>query len=140
MPYFKDCRTIVEEYNKIYNGVVNEIKEQYYIKISLFPIMENKGATKDQIQDIINKIKQCEIFIADISDNNPNVMYETGWARALGKHVLLFREKNSEKPKSDYANDTYHEYDNDARSVTLRDIALKNIIEVLNKNFSLINV
>jgi nucleoside 2-deoxyribosyltransferase len=100
--------------------------------------MENRGETQDQIQDIINKIKQCSIFIADISNNNPNVMYEAGWARALDKHVILFREKKSEKPKSDYANDTYHEYDNDARSVTLHKIAMENIVEVLNKNFGLI--
>jgi len=135
MPYFEKDPNIVREYNEIYENVVKEIKERYGINISLFPIMENKGETQDQIQGIINKIKQCNIFIADISNNNANVMYETGWARGLDKHVLLFREKNSEKPKSDYANDIYHEYDDNARSVTLKQIALKNIIEVLNKKF-----
>lgn len=65
-------------------------------------------------------------------------MYETGWARALDKHVLLFREKSSERPKSDYANDTYHECDNSARSVTLKKIARDNIVEILNKNFGVV--
>jgi hypothetical protein len=138
MPYYKENPDIVREYNNIYEGVIEEIRRKYKIRISLFPIMENRGETQDQIQDIINKIKQCSIFIADISDNNPNVMYETGWARALDKHVILFREKSSEEPKSDYANDTYHKYDNDMRSLTLHKIALENIVEVLNKNFGLI--
>lgn len=138
MPYFQKNPVIIREYNEIYNEVIQEIKKKYGKKISLFPIMENKGDTQDQIQDIINKIKQCSIFIADISDNNANVMYETGWARALDKHVLLFREQSSEKPKSDYSNDTYHEYDNNARSVTLKKIAWDNIVETLNKNFGLV--
>jgi nucleoside 2-deoxyribosyltransferase len=139
MPYFNNDPTVVREYNEIYEVVIQEIREKFGIKISLFPIMENKGETQDQIQDIINKIKQCSIFIADISNNNANVMYETGWARALDRHVLLFREKKSEKPKSDYANDTYHEYDDDARMVTLKKIAWDNITEVLNKNFGLVH-
>lgn len=139
MPYFQGNPEIVREYNIIYEGVVAEIRNKYGIKISLFPIMENKGETQDQIQDIINKIKQCSIFIADISDNNANVMYEAGWARALDKHVLFFREEKSAEPKSDYANDTYHNYSNNARSVTLGKITRDNLLETLNKNFGLIH-
>ena len=138
MPYFDNNPQIIREYNEIYESVINDIRMTYGNNISLYPIMENRGETQDQIQDIINKIKQCSIFIADISGNNANVMYETGWARALDKHVLLFREKESEKPKSDYANDTYHEYDNKARSVTLRGKVKENILEILNKNFGLV--
>jgi nucleoside 2-deoxyribosyltransferase len=137
MPYYDS--KIIEEYNIIYEGVINKIQTKYAINISLFPIMENRGETQDQIQDIINKIKRCDIFIADISDNNANVLYETGWARALNKHVILFREKASKEPKSDYANDTYHEYDNNARYVTLEKIAMENIVEVLHKNFGIIH-
>lgn len=137
MPYFNP--EIILEYNIIYTAVIKEIQSKYGINISMFPIMENRGETQDQIQDIINKIKQCEIFIADISDNNANVLYETGWARALDKHVILVREKTSEPPKSDYANDTYHEYDNNARGVTLKKIAKENIEEVLHKNFGIIH-
>lgn len=139
MPYFQGKPEIVRDYNVIYDSVISDIRNKYSIKISLFPIMENKGETQDQIQDIINKIKQCSIFIADISDNNANVMYEAGWARALDKHVLLFREAKSAQPKSDYANDTYHEYSNDARSITLSKIAKENLLEILNKNFGLIH-
>jgi len=137
MPYHGS--KIIREYNKIYEEVSKELQLKYNINIILFPIMNNRGRTKDQIQDIFDKIKQCDIFIADISDNNANVLYETGWARALDKHVILVRERTSEAPKSDYANDTYHKYDNNARSVTLKKIAIENIEEVLNKDFGIIH-
>ena len=137
MPYFQGDPKIVEEYNTIYGNVINEISRAYGVKISLYPIMQNEGETQDQIQDIINKIQDCHIFIADISDNNANVLYETGWARALKKPTLLFREKSSASPKSDYANDTYHNYEKSCLNISLSEIARKNILEILNKNYGI---
>ena len=137
MPYFQGDPNIVAEYNTIYGNVINEISRDYGVKISLYPIMQNKGETQDQIQDIINKIQNCHIFIADISDNNANVLYETGWARALKKPTLLFREESSDSPKSDYANDTYHIYNDKYRSKSLSEIARRNILEILNKNYGI---
>ena len=137
MPYFQGDPKIVEEYNTIYGNVINEISRAYGVKISLYPIMQNEGETQDQIQDIINKIQDCHIFIADISANNANVLYETGWARALKKPTLLFREKSSASPKSDYANDTYHNYEKSCLNISLSEIARKNILEILNKNYGI---
>lgn len=137
MPYFQGNSNIVKEYNTIYGDVINEISRDYGVKISLYPIMQNEGETQDQIQDIINKIQNCHIFIADISDNNANVLYETGWARALKKPTLLFREKSSAPPKSDYANDTYHNYEKSCLNISLSGIARTNILEILNKNYGI---
>jgi len=136
MPFFDE--KVIEDYNYIYSNTIKKIAENYSINISLYPIMNNKGATQDQIQDIINKIKECKICIADITDNNPNVSYEMGWARALKKDVIIVRRKGSVEPKSDYKNDTYHEYDDSARSTDLARIISENIIEVLEKNYGLI--
>ncbi|MNL68077.1 hypothetical protein D3C87_1927440 [compost metagenome] len=66
------------------------------------------------------------------------MLYETGWARALKKHVIFVREHKSDKPKSDYSNDTYHIYKDSARSRTLSKIIEENIITVLTQNFGLI--
>lgn len=138
MPYFDGNATIVSDYNKIYDDAIKKIAEEYAINISLYPIMCNKGETQDQIQDIINKIKECKIFFADITLNNANVLYEMGWARALQKKVIIVRRKDSDKPKSDYLNDTYHDYDDNARSTDLAHVIRENIIEVLEKNYGLI--
>lgn len=139
MPYFEGKAQIVEEYNNIYDTQIKEIAKEYSLNISLFPIMCEKGATQDQIQDIINKIKEAEIVFADITDNNPNVLYEMGWARALeDKQVVIVKRKGSPAPKSDYQNDTYHEYDDSCRSISLAKIVKDNILEILKKKYGLL--
>ena len=89
--------------------------------------------------DIINKIQSCAIFFADITDNNANVSYEMGWARALKKKVIIVRRKGAEPPKSDYVNDTYHEYNDSARQSSLKKVIKENIIEELKKGYGLIS-
>lgn len=139
MPYFEGNAQIVEEYNNIYDTQIKEIAKEYSLNISLFPIMCAKGATQDQIQDIINKIKKAKIVFADITDNNPNVLYEMGWARALeDKQVVIVKRQGSPEPKSDYKNDTYHEYDDSCRSISLAKIVKENILEILEKNYGLL--
>ncbi len=64
MPYYEGKSEIIEEYNKIYSDEITTIANETKINISLFPIMCNKGATGDQIQDIINKIKEAKIVFA----------------------------------------------------------------------------
>lgn len=138
MPYFDGKAEIIQDYNCIYKTEIDKIAKEYDVNISLYPIMDNRGATQDQIQDIINKIKQCQICFADITDNNANVLYEMGWARALNKRVIIVLRENSTQPKSDYANDTYHTYNDSARSVSLGKVVRENILEELSKNFGLI--
>ena len=138
MPYFDGNSEIVADYNTIYNNKISEISEKYNVNISLFPIMCEKGATQDQIQDIINKIKKARIVFADITDNNSNVLYEMGWARALDKQVIIVRRKGSPEPKSDYKNDAYHEYDDSCRATSLAEVIEENVLEVLEKNYGLI--
>lgn len=139
MPYFEGKAEIIEEYNKIYKEVITNIAKEKRINISLFPIMCNKGATGDQIQDIINKIKEAKIVFADITDNNPNVLYEMGWARALEKKVVIVKRENSEPIKSDIQNDTWHEYDDSFRSISLGKIVKDNIVEILRNNYGLVS-
>lgn len=40
------------------------------------------------VQDIFNLIFRAQVVVVDFSDRNPNVMYETGIAHTLGKHVI----------------------------------------------------
>lgn len=139
MPFFDGNPQVVADYNIIYDNKIKDLAQRYKVNISLYPIMCEKGATQDQIQDIINKIKKAKIIFADITDNNPNVLYEMGWARALeDKQVVIIRRKGSPEPKSDYKNDTYHEYDDSCRVTSLSAIIEDNILEILEKNYGLI--
>ena len=41
------------------------------------------------ITEICRKIDQCELFCADVTGINPNVMFELGYAIARGKRIWL---------------------------------------------------
>ena len=46
--------------------------------------------------DLLRGIEHSTFCIADLSGNNPNVMWETGYAMALGKPTILIRQKSTE--------------------------------------------
>lgn len=50
------------------------------------------------IQDIFSLIKNSCIVLADFSGKNPNVMYETGVAHALGKEVIPISQSLEDVP------------------------------------------
>lgn len=57
--------------------------------------MMSTGRIVDQIHD---EIKKADLVIADISDENPNVMYELGFAQSLGKPILPIIRKGESIP------------------------------------------
>jgi hypothetical protein len=50
------------------------------------------------IQDIFNLIYKSQIVIVDFTGKNPNVMYETGIAHTLGKHVIPISQSIDDAP------------------------------------------
>ena len=50
------------------------------------------------IQDIFNLIFKAQVVIVDFSGKNPNVMYETGIAHTLGKHVIPISQTLDDVP------------------------------------------
>ena len=50
------------------------------------------------IQDIFNLIFRAHVVIADFTGKNPNVMYETGIAHTLGKHVVPIAQSINDVP------------------------------------------
>jgi len=66
--------------------------------VAMVPAAERVGAACKRLDkaafsgDIINTmkswIKSCDAVIADISGSNPNVLYEVGYAHALGKPTI----------------------------------------------------
>lgn len=128
MPYFS--KEIVESHNEIYQGVIDDIKNTHGINIILHPIMTYTGESINIVNDIFEKIKSCNIFIANISENNANVTYEMGWARALKIPTIIIKEEKAEDLKSDYKLDCYFTYKKDAHT-TLKNEIGKHIKAVL---------
>lgn len=50
------------------------------------------------IQDIFNLVFRAQVVIVDFTDKNPNVMYETGIAHTLGKHVVPISQSIDDVP------------------------------------------
>jgi len=109
-------------------GVNDEEDEKYIFVVMSFqadPLLEDtyeaikravsnqkkglKCERVDEIQEdmvitdkIIDCIKKARIVIVDLTGNRPNVYYELGYARALGKKIIL-TAKEGEKPHFDVA-------------------------------------
>jgi hypothetical protein len=50
------------------------------------------------IQDIFNLVFRASVVVVDFTGKNPNVMYETGIAHTLGKHVVPISQELSDVP------------------------------------------
>lgn len=50
------------------------------------------------IQDIFNIVFRAQVVIVDFTGKNPNVMYETGIAHTLGKHVIPITQSVADVP------------------------------------------
>lgn len=135
MPYYSD--EIIRSTNNIYTRVIDKIRGTYNVDISLpGKIMTYEGPTVNIINDVLERIENCDICFCDITGNNPNVTFEMGWARALKKHVVILKEENAEKPKSDYLLDFYSTF-NEKASITLEEAIEKNIKKILKDYYSI---
>jgi hypothetical protein len=47
---------------------------------------------------IYNQIQKADLIISDMSERNPNVFYETGYAHALQKNVILLTQNENDIP------------------------------------------
>lgn len=106
MPYDNEN---IGNFTEWINNAINRLDgkyAKYKDRLKLNPIMSKRGYALDLIDNIMNEIDQCGIFIAEISpcvikdgdqdikcDANPNVMYELGIAHNLRKPIILMREE-----------------------------------------------
>ena len=50
------------------------------------------------LQRIYNQIAKADIIVSDMTGKNPNVFYETGYAHALNKQVILLTQDSEDIP------------------------------------------
>ncbi|MGI8991723.1 MAG: nucleoside 2-deoxyribosyltransferase [Bryobacteraceae bacterium] len=66
----------------------------------------------EMTSNILDGIRQADLVIADVSRQNPNVLYEVGFAHALRKPtILLFNIKSDYNLPTDLAGLQYIAYD-----------------------------
>lgn len=50
------------------------------------------------LERVYNQISKADIVISEMTGRNPNVFYETGYAHALNKRVILLTQKSDDIP------------------------------------------
>jgi hypothetical protein len=55
--------------------------------------VDQDAFTGDIIERVKRRISDCELVIADITGNNPNVFYELGYADGAGKRVIVISQE-----------------------------------------------
>jgi len=82
-------------YNELYEEVIKKVCSSFDLKV--FRADESYGPGLI-LADIIRQIDESKMIIADISQSNPNVFYEVGYAHALNKPTILIAEKSTILP------------------------------------------
>ncbi len=98
---------------------------------------ERADAVRDN-QAVIEKIKKsiqrAGLIVADMTDNNPNVFYEIGYAHGLGKECLLITQTPSEDAPFDLRHLEHIKYSTDQQDLTTLTRALaETIVRVRNR-------
>ncbi len=90
MPYISFKR--VNDFNNLFKEVLKEISEKkVQAKVSLIPIMRFRGNSQRIDSRLIKCIKECDIFIADLTTCNDNVIFEVGLAEGNNKPMILLK-------------------------------------------------
>lgn len=82
-----------QEFNDVYLLGIREVAERLGFTVERADEIEHGDSIVDVI---IDRIKTCQVLIADTTDSNPNVFYEIGYGNALDvPTVLICKEGNS---------------------------------------------
>lgn len=85
------------------------------------------------MEDIWTKINQAAFIIADVTERNPNVMYEMGIVHSIGKPAILITQDINNIP-FDFKHLRHQEYRDNSDSFKTFGIQLKEIVVDLYKN------
>jgi len=139
MPYFDGNPATVAEYNRVYTEAISEIQNTFsHQNLSLFDIMQYTGSTTNILDSIFSQIKECSIFIVDITAANANVFCEYGYAKALNKDIVIFK-KADDSTKIPFDIDKYNRYEYSS-TYQLRDLIVLHVSNILVKQYGLIKV
>lgn len=110
-----------EKMNSFYlDGIVPAVKNSGY---ECNRADSNLGSVPIMFQ-IFDDILKAKVVIADITNSNPNVLYELGVCHALKRNVILIKHDFDSNPPFDLSHIRYHGY-SDAESLR------KKLIEIL---------
>jgi AbiJ N-terminal domain 5 len=81
-------------FNQVHEGICRACTAAGFRCLRVDDIWEESTV----IQDIFNLIFRAHVVVVDFTGKNPNVMYETGIAHTLGKHVVPISQSLDDVP------------------------------------------
>lgn len=113
MPYISFKR--VNEFNTLFKEILQELTNDGPYNFELIPIMRFRGESQRIDARLIKCIRECDVFIADLTTNNDNVIFEIGMAEGLQKPMLLIKaEEDTDKMAfEEYKEDSQIPFDMD---------------------------
>lgn len=108
MPFNEDHDTVGAK--MAFQAVENSVKPTRYSELHIGRVddlYDNNG--KAITENIYKAINDADFIIADLTDNRPNCYYELGYARALGKDIVVVAKEGTklEFDESDKTNFSY---------------------------------
>lgn len=82
-------------YNELYEDVIKKVCKEFDLTVIRADETYGPGLI---LADIIKQLNESRLIIAEISQSNPNVFYEVGYAHALNKPTILIAEKMTKLP------------------------------------------
>jgi nucleoside 2-deoxyribosyltransferase len=137
MPYYSD--PMVNEYNKLFKEALAEVqkKAKSEVMIELIPIMRFKGKSERIDGRLLEKIKECDVFIADLTGCNPNVCFEIAYAEGREKPMIIIK-KNTDKKTAPFDMDKlqYIPFQDKTYYSSIKGIINNNLPTILTEQFS----
>lgn len=94
------CFTIMpfsEDFSDVYATIRRAVNSIDDLEIEVFRLGDNLAPGRIS-QELIQSLDDSKICIADLTGSNPNVMWEIGYAMALGKPVIFLSQNLAERP------------------------------------------
>jgi nucleoside 2-deoxyribosyltransferase len=93
---FADCKNLPEVWEDVIRTNIfgESALQKWYRCMRADDIYDNTSI----IDDIVRLISEADIIIADLTTRNPNVMYELGYAHALGKECIPITQSMGDVP------------------------------------------
>jgi hypothetical protein len=138
MPYWTHLK--VNEYNKVFKNILTQVQSQTKLNIvlDLIPIMRFKGKSQRIDKRLLDSIRKCEIFIADLTGCNPNVLYEVAFAEGCNKPSILMKEEiDTALLPFDMDKRQYIPYNVDAFYDDFSKKVINNLKAILNEDFKM---
>lgn len=127
-PIGKETDSIRRHIDGIIEAVIEPVLKKYDYEMYVPHQMSMPGSIDKQI---IKKIYQCELVIVNLTDVNPNVMYELALRHCFGTPLIIIAEKDTKLP-FDIENQRTIFYINDAKGVISLRTDLERAINELN--------